>query len=146
MFFKNTTVGPQNRNVARNYGLAVRLIKTADAAVTATYNNAVDGNNVANEGLFDDDEFFTMVDALIDMNSEQSVPVNVYPNPTKGIFNVEGEGIRKIEVMDAYGLVIFSKEVDKGILQIDLGGRAAGAYLLRVVTDKGVTTKKLVKE
>jgi len=74
------------------------------------------------------------------------VPVYVYPNPSKGIFRIEGEGILKVEVMDAYGQVILSEEVENDFMQVNLGDRAAGAYLLRVVTDNGVTTKKLVKE
>ena len=71
--------------------------------------------------------------------------VNVYPNPSNGIFNIEGEGIRKIEVIDVYGQVILSKEIKDTNIQVDLSGKAAGAYLLRVVTDGGITTHKLVK-
>ncbi len=74
------------------------------------------------------------------------VPAYVYPNPSKGVFNVEGVGIRKIEVMDTYGQVILSEEVENDHIQVNLGDKATGAYLLRVVTDNGITTKKLVKE
>ena len=70
----------------------------------------------------------------------------IYPNPSKDVFNIEGVGIRKVEVMNAFGQVILSEEVKNDNLQINLSGKAAGAYLLRVVTDKGVTTKKLIKE
>lgn len=72
------------------------------------------------------------------------LPVHIYPNPSKGVFNIEGVGIRKFEVVDAYGQVILSEEVQSDNNQINLSGNAAGAYLLRVVTDKGVATKKLV--
>ncbi len=72
------------------------------------------------------------------------LPVNIYPNPSKGIFNIEGVSIQKVEVIDTYGQVILSEEVKNDCLQINLRDRAVGAYLLRVVTDKGVTSKKLV--
>ena len=72
-------------------------------------------------------------------------PVSVYPNPSNGIFNIEGEGIRKIEIVDIYGQVILSNETGSDNLQVDLSDKAVGAYLLRVVTDGGVTTHKLVK-
>ena len=72
------------------------------------------------------------------------LPVHIYPNPSKDIFNVEGVGIKKVEVVDTYGQVIFSTEVENDNLQINLSDKAAGAYLFRVVTDKGVATKKLV--
>ncbi len=70
--------------------------------------------------------------------------VYVYPNPSKGIFCVEGVGIRKVEVVDSYGQVILSEGVRNDYLQINLCDKVAGAYLLRVVTDRGVVTKKMV--
>lgn len=72
------------------------------------------------------------------------VPVYIYPNPSKDIFNVEGAGIRKVEVVDTYGQVILSEEVRNDYIQINLCDKVAGAYLLRVVTDRGVATKKMV--
>jgi len=78
------------------------------------------------------------------LNDNGAEYVNVFPNPSRGVFNIEGKGIRRIEVIDGYGQVLRSEEVKNDYLQINLSDRAAGAYLLRVVTDKGVTSKKLV--
>ncbi len=72
--------------------------------------------------------------------------VNVYPNPSKGIYNIEGFSIHKVEIIDIFGQVIYSKEVNDNSLQIDLGNRAIGTYFLRVVTDNGVLTQQLIKE
>ena len=72
-------------------------------------------------------------------------PIHVYPNPSNGIFNIEGEGIQKIEVIDIYGQVILSKEVKNANHKVDLSDKAAGAYLLRVVTVDGIVTHKLIK-
>jgi len=74
------------------------------------------------------------------------VVVNVFPNPSNGIFNVEGNCIRKIEVMDALGQIILSKEVEDDYLQINLNNRATGVYLLRVITDDGISTHQIIKE
>ena len=71
--------------------------------------------------------------------------VNVYPNPSNDIFNIEGENVRKIEVIDVYGQVILTKEAKTSNIQVNLRDKAAGAYLLRVVTDNGIVTYKLVK-
>ncbi len=70
--------------------------------------------------------------------------VNVYPNPSKGVFNIEGTGIQKVEVVNTYGQTILSTEVENDFLQINLGSQAAGTYLLRVVTANGTTTRRLV--
>jgi len=71
--------------------------------------------------------------------------VVVYPNPSKDVFNIMGKGIRKIEVVNAFGQIIQSKEVSNDFITIDLGSKACGAYLLRVITNDGVMTTKLIK-
>ena len=80
------------------------------------------------------------------LNEDGQSIVNVYPNPSKDIFNIEGNGIRKVEIINSYGQVVYSKEVEDDNLQINLGNRAIGTYLLRVITDDGIMTKQLIKE
>jgi len=91
-------------------------------------------------------EPITLHFGALSMDDDLLIPVTIYPNPSRGIFNVEGEGILKVEVIDAYGQVILSEEIENDFLQINLGDKAAGAYLLRVVTNNGITTRKLVKK
>lgn len=80
------------------------------------------------------------------LNENNQTVVNVYPNPSKGVFRVEGNNLRKVEVINIYGQIVYSQEVKSDNLQIDLRKRASGKYLLRVVTDNGVVTNHLVKE
>ena len=80
------------------------------------------------------------------VNDSEQVVVNVFPNPSNGIFNVEGNGIRKIEVIDALGQIVLSKEVEDDSQQINLSNRASGVYLLRVITDKGISTNQIIKK
>jgi hypothetical protein len=74
------------------------------------------------------------------------VMVNIYPNPSHDVFNIEGEDIQKVDVINAFGQVIYSKEINNNSLQIDLSRHSIGAYLVRVVTNKGVVTQQIVKE
>ena len=71
--------------------------------------------------------------------------VRVYPNPSKDVFNIEGDGIRKVEVINAYGQVVFAKEAKGNFLQIDMSNCAVGIYMLRVVTDNGIMTQQIIK-
>jgi hypothetical protein len=80
------------------------------------------------------------------VNESVQNAVVVYPNPSKEVFNVEGRGIRRIEVVNAFGQVIYVKETKDDLLQIDLNGHASGVYLLRVVTDEGIMLRQVVKE
>ena len=72
--------------------------------------------------------------------------VNIFPNPSNGVFNIEGKSIRKVSVIDAYGQVVLSKEVADDVMQIDLNDKATGIYMLQIVTDKGITTRQLIKK
>ncbi len=81
--------------------------------------------------------------------------VSVYPNPTNGVTTVEltleGEAHEFIrtEVFNALGQLVISRTHDKpagGFLktELDLGQLAAGAYQLRLVSDKGVLANQQV--
>lgn len=72
--------------------------------------------------------------------------INVYPNPSYDIFNIVGEGIRKVDVINTFGQVIYSKEGVGDFLKIDLGNYSIGAYLVRVITDKGVALQQIIKK
>lgn len=71
--------------------------------------------------------------------------VLVYPNPSNGVFNIQGQGIRKIEVFNAFGQAVVSEETGNDHLQIDLSRYADGCYMLRVVTDNGISNRQLIK-
>ena len=71
--------------------------------------------------------------------------VLVYPNPSNGVFNIQGQGIRKIEVFNAFGQAVVSEETSNDHLQIDLSRYADGCYMLRVVTDNGISNRQLIK-
>lgn len=79
------------------------------------------------------------------MEDGMQMPVSVYPNPSKDVFNIEGIGLQRVEVINTYGQVIFSSKVENNFQQIDLSEKANGAYLLRIITNNGITTKKLIK-
>lgn len=72
--------------------------------------------------------------------------VLVYPNPSNGVFNIQGQGIRKIEVFNAFGQAVVSEETSNDHLQIDLRRYADGCYMLRIVTDNGISNRQLIKK
>lgn len=80
------------------------------------------------------------------VNENNSIMVNIYPNPSHDVFNIESEDIQKVEVINAFGQVIYSKEIVNNSIQIDLSRHSTGAYLVRVVTNNGVVTQQIIKE
>jgi len=72
---------------------------------------------------------------------EDSLKVVVFPNPTTGIVIIKGKDINRIEVLDINGRQIYKgKET-----QIDLRQEPNGIYLIRIITDKKIITKKIIK-
>ena len=91
-------------------------------------------------------EPYTLHFGILGLDSEAQTSVKVYPNPTQGVFSVEGAGIRRIEVFNAFGQAVYSEETSNETFRIDLSDKAAGVYMLRVVTESGVTNQQLIKE
>ena len=73
--------------------------------------------------------------------------VTVYPNPTTGLIQIEnGEWrMENVEVYDAYGKLLNTMNVNDHTVNIDLIGYAKGTYFVRVTTERGVVTKRVVK-
>lgn len=71
--------------------------------------------------------------------------VKVYPNPSDGVYHIEGQGINKVEVYDGLGQLIYSKEGCNDFMLLDLKNRADGVYVLRVIAKDGVTTNRIIK-
>jgi hypothetical protein len=79
------------------------------------------------------------------IDEDGKTTVKVYPNPSNGIFHIEGQGIRKIEVFNGIGQAVISEEICADSFQIDLGSQAKGMYTLRVITNDGVKINQIVK-
>ena len=74
--------------------------------------------------------------------------VSVYPNPTTGMIQVmvsEGN-VENVTLYDACGKLLGTETVNSNVASVDLTGYAKGTYFVRVTTDKGVVTKRVVKQ
>jgi hypothetical protein len=64
---------------------------------------------------------------------------HVYPNPTSGLFQVSGENILQVEVLNPAGIEVFKGSSTN----LDLAGMPNGIYYVKITTDKGIIMKKL---
>lgn len=72
--------------------------------------------------------------------------VNVYPNPTKGVFNIEADAqIIAIKVIDFSGQAVYQSDEKSYSVSFDLGNLSNGLYLVQVYTNSGVVRKMLIK-
>ncbi|MBR4506042.1 MAG: choice-of-anchor J domain-containing protein [Bacteroidales bacterium] len=68
--------------------------------------------------------------------------VSIYPNPASSMLRVEGEGIQQVEIIDVNGRVVMNTQA--GIINVE--SLVSGVYMVRVVTNDGVSTQKIVKK
>jgi len=73
----------------------------------------------------------------------------VYPNPVNDIINFSNEDnaiVSTIEMSDLNGRVVKSVKVNATEGQISISDLATGIYMMKINTDQGVATKKIIKE
>lgn len=72
--------------------------------------------------------------------------LKIYPNPSNGVFNICGNVSKvSIQVFNSFGMIILNNETMLPE-KIDLSGRPAGMYFIRIVSDKGCWFNKLIVE
>jgi hypothetical protein len=78
----------------------------------------------------------------IGVNELNSTDFKFYPNPTKGKLSIVTENIEKIEIYNISGVkvIITNKK------ELDLRKLAKGVYFIKVITEKGSITKKIIFE
>ncbi|MEO6191205.1 MAG: T9SS type A sorting domain-containing protein, partial [Saprospiraceae bacterium] len=93
-------------------------------------------------------EIFTGLNHDHDNNFE----LKIYPNPTKGIFNLEFnfDGKVNIKVINLIGEVVLNQEINLSEstkkVPLDLTNAGAGIYLIQVSSKNVIVTKKVVVE
>ncbi|MDR2971569.1 MAG: leucine-rich repeat protein [Bacteroidales bacterium] len=84
----------------------------------------------------------------IDETNISTGSITVYPNPTRGELSITNYELRitNIEIFDVMGKFVATVETHgRASLQCDITYLPSGIYFVRIQTDKGVVTRKVVK-
>lgn len=79
-------------------------------------------------------------------------PISVYPNPTSGKLQINNNGLKinRVIITTITGKTIFSfskSEIEKSSNhQIDISSLTDGIYFINITTEKGIFTKKIIKQ
>lgn len=71
--------------------------------------------------------------------------IDVFPNPSKGIFKLDLQQQYGYQVFDLFGKLVLEGS-SSGQTSIDLNSESNGIYILRVESEQGSFTQKLVKQ
>jgi len=70
------------------------------------------------------------------------IPIKIYPNPTTGKIKIMGENIKNVLIINEIGETVLNT---KQTNEIDISNFSKGIYIIKVINEKGVVTKKLIK-
>ncbi|MEO6302986.1 MAG: T9SS type A sorting domain-containing protein, partial [Bacteroidia bacterium] len=84
--------------------------------------------------------------SIVNNNFSKLDLINVYPNPSNGLFKLELNTTSDIIVINALGAVILNQTMNSGTQNLDLQQFATGIYVIKVVQGNKQQTIKLVKE
>lgn len=73
--------------------------------------------------------------------------VQVFPNPARDIFNVKASSnITSVQLYDVQGRLLQVKTANEPELTFDISAAQTGTYFVRISTENGIRTEKIVKQ
>ena len=80
----------------------------------------------------------------LDAVNDNAIVTALYPNPTNSDVTIKAAGMNHITVVNALGQVMYDADVDADELQLNLGQYNAGIYMVRISTENGVSTQRVI--
>lgn len=89
----------------------------------------------------------TVFQALSNPDVEVDASISVYPNPTKGNISINcNNNIKSVQLYDIQGRVMQTNLVNENHATIDMSTQSGGVYFVKIISDKGMVVKKVVRE
>ena len=71
--------------------------------------------------------------------------INIYPNPTESQVTIAADGLCQIRVLNVMGQEVKVLTTNENTVTFDLSAQTKGCYFIETMTDKGCSTRKIVK-
>jgi Leucine-rich repeat (LRR) protein len=149
--------GNQVKLIMKNINLAASAHGNI-ALKMKTKNHLVSGDNVMNKAniYFDYNFPIETNEAITNINNitlattdvtKVKDGITVYPNPTKGDVNINADSkIDTIEIYDAQGRIIQKQMgINSQSTKISLHNAMSGIYIFKIITEKEIVIKKVIK-
>ena len=80
----------------------------------------------------------------VNVSELAALKLNVYPNPAKDVVCIEAaQPIQNVQLMSINGVLLEDRKTNSNKVELNLEGYSKGIYVVRIVTEEGVTTKKI---
>ncbi len=78
-------------------------------------------------------------------NRKTETAITLFPNPAHGTVYLNSEiKLKKIEIFNLQGKILQTKNIEGNKTEIDISSLSGGLYIVKISTQVGVTTKKLI--
>jgi len=105
----------------------------------------IGGEEFTNGNPGTDDVFVAKQSNSLGLSEVSHAQVAVYPNPSSGVFHLKSDTqIKSVEVIGMTGQTVFKSIVNFDHFEIKLQNRPSGVYVLKIQTENGVKTQKLI--
>ncbi len=89
----------------------------------------------------------TVFQTLDVKENERTNTIAIYPNPTHSIINIKSESIIKsLQLFDVQGRLLQTRLVNEANSVLDISEKSNGIYFLKVTSDNGIKTEKIIKK
>ena len=80
----------------------------------------------------------------VNVNELAAVKLNMYPNPAKDKVVIEAQSnVQQVTLMGVNGVMLEDRKANSNQVELNLEGYSKGIYVVRVVTEEGVSTRKI---
>ena len=142
---------PKRYNVYRstddvNYELVAQVSSksyTEGIEVNGTYHYQVTAVYVNDEEECESEPIHVSILVPVNVNENMLDGMMIYPNPTRGGLNIKAEGITRITISNTLGQVVYDINTNSNDEIVDMSQYEAGIYMVRVMTDNGVSTRRI---
>lgn len=84
------------------------------------------------------------VNFTVSVNENNTIDIQLYPNPANEYVNVTSENIRKVEIYNLLAQKIFEEKCNDSHIAIPTNNFKAGTYIIKIFTEKGSASKKVI--
>jgi Leucine-rich repeat (LRR) protein len=93
-------------------------------------------------------EITLLYDEINGIPAIENTNINIYPNPVKDELRIESGDLKiaSVEIVDLAGKKIFTFNSQLSTHSINVSALPQGIYFVKLETDKGIVTKKIIKE
>ena len=104
---------------------------------------------VREQDVVEDNDTTDTTDTTDTVDSSSSIndifnTLEMYPNPAQDVLNITGLPNADVQVFNVIGALVMERRQVSDRVSLDVAALPKGNYIVKIVSDKGVATKKVV--